>query len=374
MLSLIGAIPLNGLPVPLAAIIEADSWLDHAIWFGARALGLVAFGLATASVVLGIATSTRAGDKVAGRGSIADVHRVVALLTVIALAGHILLLVLNRYMAFGPVEILVPFASSYRPIWTAAGVVAAYLLLAVFGSFYIRGLLGYRTWRALHYATFGVFVAASLHGILSGTDSGTTWARLFYAGAMSNVALAVIYRLLRGLGPRALWAWREEAGDPGLFRTVAAAAVLTVGISLAIVLPFSLTQGSSSSNTDASVAETTSQTGTTQSTNGSSGTQTARNDLVLKFAGTQAADGSWRLTATDGSGVEMDARSDGTLVLADAQSGRALYQSSNSVQISGDSGQLETLMLGTSGRRINLSAAYQRSGVQMTVAADITEG
>jgi sulfoxide reductase heme-binding subunit YedZ len=244
MLSLIGAIPLGTLPAPLVAIIEADSGLDHAIWFGARALGLVAFGLATASVVLGISTSTRVGDKIVGRGSIADVHRVLALLTVTALAGHILLLVLNRYMAFGPVEVLVPFAASYRPVWTAAGVVAAYLLLAVFGSFYVRGLLGYRTWRTLHYATFGVFVAASLHGILSGTDSGTSWARLFYAGAMSAVALAVIYRLLRGIGPRALWAWREEAGDPGLFRTVAAAAVLTVGISLAIILPFSLAQSS----------------------------------------------------------------------------------------------------------------------------------
>jgi hypothetical protein len=48
------------------------------------------------------------------------------------------------------VSIVVPFASSYQPLWTGLGTVALDLMLAVAVSSALRQHLGARTWRILH--------------------------------------------------------------------------------------------------------------------------------------------------------------------------------------------------------------------------------
>jgi len=218
--------------------INAGTGLDHVVWLGARSLGLVAYALAACSVLLGVATSARAGDRVPGRGVVSDTHRALSLLTVVAVAGHVLLLAFDRFARFGPTDLLVPFASWYRPAWTGFGVLAAYVLLAVYASFYLRSRIGYKTWRALHYASFAVFVMATVHGLFAGSDSSAVWARWLYAAAITTVALAVAYRLLRVGSPKPIWAWEPRAGDVGGARVVLAAGALALGLILpAAMLP-----------------------------------------------------------------------------------------------------------------------------------------
>ena len=132
--------------------------LDHAVWLGARSTGLVAYALATCSVLVGLVTATWTRDRNPGRAIVYDTHRALSLLTVLVVAGHVLLLAFDRYTQFGPTDLLVPFTSWYRPVWTGLGVLAAYVLLVVYASFYVRSRIGYKTWRTLHYATFAVFV------------------------------------------------------------------------------------------------------------------------------------------------------------------------------------------------------------------------
>ncbi len=170
---------------------------SHFAWFAARAAGILAFLLATASVLFGLATSTRLGDRQVGKGNVVDVHRALSLLTLLAVGGHILFLSLDEYASFGAGELLVPFMSWYRPAWTGLGVLAAYLAAAVFASFYVRSRIGYKAWRVFHYAAFAVFVLATLHGLMAGTDSGAVWVDALYGTAVAAVAAMLAYRVTR---------------------------------------------------------------------------------------------------------------------------------------------------------------------------------
>jgi len=213
--------------------VGTGAGLDHAVWLGARSAGLVAYALATCSVLLGLVTATWTRDRNPGRGTIYDTHRALALLAVLVAAGHVLLLAFDRYARFGPSDLLVPFASWYRPVWTGLGVLAAYVLLVVYVSFYVRSRFGYRTWRVLHYTTFVVFVLATAHGLRVGTDSSALWAKSLYTGAVSAVAMAVAYRLLQVAGSQPVRAREPRAGGLGGVRAARVASPARIAASSA---------------------------------------------------------------------------------------------------------------------------------------------
>ena len=111
-------------------------------WIVARAAGFTAYGLLTGSVVLGLALGLRWRSPRWPRWATTELHRFVTLLTLIFLGLHIVALALDDYMRFGLVELLVPFANPYRPLWTGLGVVAAWLALAVWASSWLQGRIG----------------------------------------------------------------------------------------------------------------------------------------------------------------------------------------------------------------------------------------
>jgi predicted ferric reductase len=80
----------------------------------------------------------------------------------------------------------------------ALGILALALLCLVVGSFYARRLIGYRTWRVMHYVTFVVFITATAHGIGAGSDSSTTWASCMYAACGLVAFNLTVYRILKG--------------------------------------------------------------------------------------------------------------------------------------------------------------------------------
>src|ERR1700719_3141075 len=59
----------------------------------------------------------------------------------------------TRYLPFSLEQLAVPFASRYRPLPTALGIVAMELLVAVAITNLLRQRLPYRAWRRIHYAT-----------------------------------------------------------------------------------------------------------------------------------------------------------------------------------------------------------------------------
>lgn len=138
-------------------------------WLVARSAGLVAFGILTLSTWLGLAMSTRLLPA-RFQGRLFGWHRTLAWTGISMLGLHVLALLLDPVIGFGPLAVLVPFAAPWRPVAVAAGVIAGWLTLTLAVSFRLRRHIGQRGWRRLHYASFGAFVLALGHALTSGTD------------------------------------------------------------------------------------------------------------------------------------------------------------------------------------------------------------
>jgi predicted ferric reductase len=77
-------------------------------------------------------------------------------------------------------------------------VVSLELLAALAVANRYRTRLTYRFWRRTHYLNFAVWTLALVHGIASGTDSGTLWGVLLYGTAAGSVAGLTAWRALGG--------------------------------------------------------------------------------------------------------------------------------------------------------------------------------
>ncbi|MGZ6980240.1 MAG: ferric reductase-like transmembrane domain-containing protein, partial [Acidimicrobiia bacterium] len=151
-------------------------------WYTARAGGLVSWALATASVVWGLLLSGRITRK-PKPAWVLDLHRFLGALTVVFVGIHVLAIWLDSYVQFGPSELFIPFASTWKPVAVAWGVVALYLLLAIEITSLLQRRIPRRVWRAVHLSSFGLFVFATVHALTAGTDSGSKATVYFAIGS-----------------------------------------------------------------------------------------------------------------------------------------------------------------------------------------------
>ena len=152
---------------------------DPTFWLIARATGLLAFALVSATVAAGLVLKGRPLPMLRPAG-VTDVHRFLSLLSLMAIALHGIALVLDSTVEVSLQALVVPGLVPYRPLWTGVGVVVAELMLLVHLSFRYRKRIGVRNWRRLHWVTYGIFVGAAAHGVMSGTDSDRPWALAAY--------------------------------------------------------------------------------------------------------------------------------------------------------------------------------------------------
>ena len=169
---------------------------DPTFWILARAGGLTAYLLLTASVLAGLVLKSRPFGARLRAAAVADVHRTLALLGLGFVAVHGLTLLLDSTVRITPLALFVPGLTGYRPVATALGVIGAELMVLVYASFSLRRRIGARNWRRLHWATYAVFVLATLHGLSAGTDTTRPWALALYLGAVGAVATATAWRFL----------------------------------------------------------------------------------------------------------------------------------------------------------------------------------
>lgn len=175
---------------------------DRLAWYTARVTGFVAYGAIAGSVVYGLLLSTRLLDAIAHRPVTFHLHRDLALVGLGLSALHGVVLLADRTFAFTFAAIAVPFASPYAAVAVGIGQVAFYLVAVVTVSFYVRGRIGQRAWRAVHYATFLAFVGVTAHGIAAGSDSGQAWAAWIYLAPIAAVVFLVTYRIAVAVAER----------------------------------------------------------------------------------------------------------------------------------------------------------------------------
>jgi methionine sulfoxide reductase heme-binding subunit len=169
---------------------------DPTFWLLARASGLTAYALLTASVLAGLVLKARPFGRALKPGAVMDIHRFLAMLGLGMLVMHGATLMLDQTVHMPLAGLFVPGSSPYRPAAVAVGVVGAELMLLIYVSFALRPRIGARNWRRLHWATYLVFLLATIHGFASGTDSTQPWARDLYLAAIGAVAFATAWRTL----------------------------------------------------------------------------------------------------------------------------------------------------------------------------------
>ena len=168
---------------------------DPTFWILARASGLTAYVMLTLSVLAGLLVKTRP-FRALKPAAVVDLHRILALLGLGALAGHAAALVLDSTVNVSIAGLFIPGLVSYRPLWTSLGILAAELMVLVYASFSVRKRIKPKNWRRLHWASYAIFGMATVHGLAAGTDATRPWAFALYALAVGAVGTAVTWRLI----------------------------------------------------------------------------------------------------------------------------------------------------------------------------------
>jgi methionine sulfoxide reductase heme-binding subunit len=175
---------------------------DPTFWILARAAGLTAYLLLTASMVAGLTLKSRVLGRAVRPAAITDVHKTLAVGGLGALALHGVALVLDSTVEVTPLALLLPGLVDYRTWWVGVGVIAGELMALVTASFWARKRIGAKVWRRLHWLSYAAFGLATAHGLMAGSDSDRPWVVAIYAIALGAVAVGTAWRGLQAAGHR----------------------------------------------------------------------------------------------------------------------------------------------------------------------------
>ncbi|HJP80000.1 MAG TPA: ferric reductase-like transmembrane domain-containing protein [Pseudonocardiaceae bacterium] len=168
----------------------------QALWYLSRGTGIVALLLLTGAVVLGMLNSGRLVSERWPRFTVSAIHRNISLLSLVFLVIHIASAVIDPYAGIRWVDAIMPFVSTYRSFWLGLGTLAGDLMVAVLITSLLRARIGYRVWRAVHWASYAMWPIALIHGIGTGTnDDHVLWVLLTNIGCALAVLAALWWRL-----------------------------------------------------------------------------------------------------------------------------------------------------------------------------------
>lgn len=164
-------------------------------WYLSRASGIVAWGFLMASALWGILLSTRMLKPFDRPAWLLDLHSWLGALTVVGTAVHVTSLMLDSYVNFSVVDVLVPFASSWKPLAVAWGVIGMYLLVIIQTSSWLMKKIPKSLWRPIHYTSYLLFVFVTIHAFAAGTDRvnhffqafGVAMVAIFFAAAAVRI-------------------------------------------------------------------------------------------------------------------------------------------------------------------------------------------
>jgi hypothetical protein len=154
------------------------------VWYVARSAGLAAWLFLMATLVWGSLTAGRLVKHKKANRWLVDMHPFLGGLALLFTAVHIGALLIDTKVTFHPLDVLIPFHASWRPLAIAWGVVGLWLLVAVQVSSWLRRKLSKRTWRGIHLTSYGMAWSLTIHAATAGTDVVNRW--------VSNTALVVL--------------------------------------------------------------------------------------------------------------------------------------------------------------------------------------
>jgi predicted ferric reductase len=168
-------------------------------------LGLVAMGMLTVNILLGLLLSTRYNPVKQWphrKIPIFAIHNWNGYLALcVALLHPVILLFADPKVRFRPIDIIYPVHSPVQPGFNVLGAIALYLLIFVAVTTYFRPQLGNRRWKKLHFATYALAVVFYSHAILTNPDlkdvplDPLDGEKILVEGCALLVLAAVIWRI-----------------------------------------------------------------------------------------------------------------------------------------------------------------------------------
>lgn len=165
-------------------------------WYLSRSTGIVAWALLALSVLWGLALSTRALGRKPTAPWLLDVHRFLSGLAIAFTVVHLVGLMLDPYVSFTIPQLLVPFASDWKPGAVAWGVVALYLLLLVEITSLLRRRIPNELWHRIHLLSYVLYAAATIHLLTAGTDRTNSALRWIVIASVGAVVFFTSYRIV----------------------------------------------------------------------------------------------------------------------------------------------------------------------------------
>ena len=167
-----------------------------------RASGIVTWGFLMASALWGILLATRVLKPYDRPAWLLDLHSWLGTITIFGTALHLAALVGDTYVHFGAADLFVPFATSWKPLAVAWGVIGTYLLVAVQVSSWFMKKLPKRLWRSIHMLSYALMVTVSIHAFTAGTDRANHFFQAFGVAIVTVLLGATAVRVIYSGEPR----------------------------------------------------------------------------------------------------------------------------------------------------------------------------
>ena len=181
-------------------------------WIVLRAGGVGAFLMLFGAVSWGlISTTSLISTRIAKATSIL-IHQVLGSVGLALLAIHIGGVLVDRFVRFGLLDVLVPLHSHALNVAVSFGVMAMYATVVVLVTSWARKGVGPTLWRRAHLLAAPAFTLAVVHGMLAGTDTTRPWMWWTY---IATGLIVVFLLIVRGLTRGARSATRRPARRDG---------------------------------------------------------------------------------------------------------------------------------------------------------------
>src|SRR5580693_2861912 len=191
-------------PGHLGRLLMSGITSTTALWYASRATGVVSLILLSAVMIIGMLVNRQGRLPGLPRFAVLGLHRNLSLLAVAFVAVHVLTTVTDSFVSISLAAIVIPFISSYEPLWLGLGAVSLDLMVAVIVTSLLRRHIGRRVWRAVHWLAYASWPVAVVHSIYSSHD--------MQSGPLLYLGLACIAAVLGALG------WRLIQARTGLPR------------------------------------------------------------------------------------------------------------------------------------------------------------
>ena len=165
-------------------------------WIVLRAAGVGAYVMLFLSVAWGLASTTTPFGKRISKPSSTLVHQFMSTCGLFLVAIHLAGLLVDRFVRFDALDLLVPMRSPYRPFAVTLGITAMYATVVVVVTSWLRKKIGTTAWRRTHLLAVPAFTLSLLHGMFAGTDSAMPWMWWTYVVTGLIVLFLIVVRAL----------------------------------------------------------------------------------------------------------------------------------------------------------------------------------